>query len=208
MWKGQNQEDRVISEWFGDFKGKLLSIGENDGVTISNTHELIRNGWLGCLVEPSPIAFSKLKELYRDNHNVSLFNCAVGDDNRDAILYDSGELLGRGDAALVSTCKKQELERWKPINMPFVEKEVQMLTFEKLLMLCPYKEFDFINVDAEGYDMEIILQMDLAKLNCKCICAEHNSNHNVTAAIREHCRQFGLTKIICLNAENIILVHE
>ena len=36
----QNNEEQIILEYFKDFKGNLLDIGANDGVTLSNTRKL------------------------------------------------------------------------------------------------------------------------------------------------------------------------
>ena len=60
----QNNEQKHILEFFNGKKGTLLSIGENDGQTYSNAYALIQLGWISALVEPSEIAFNKLKELY------------------------------------------------------------------------------------------------------------------------------------------------
>ncbi len=56
----QNNEEQIIIEYFKDFKGHLLDIGANDGLTLSNSRKLIELGWTGDLVEPSPNAFQKL----------------------------------------------------------------------------------------------------------------------------------------------------
>ena len=53
----QNGEQKIILEYFQDkYKGKVLDIGANDGITLSNSRALIEKGWDGVLIEPAPSA--------------------------------------------------------------------------------------------------------------------------------------------------------
>ena len=66
--KSQFEEDLVVYNFFKltekpDFIGKILDIGANDGITLSNSYALIKLGWYADLVEPSPKAF---KSIYID----------------------------------------------------------------------------------------------------------------------------------------------
>jgi hypothetical protein len=67
-------------------------------------------------------------------------------------------------------------------------------------------DIDFISIDAEGLDLDILRQINLTDLNVKCLCIEHNSNKQVRAEIIEYCLQHGLNNILLENSENIILV--
>ena len=84
----QNNEDIIIQNYFKDFTGRLLSIGENDGVTLSNVRALIEKGWQGDLVEPSPSAYSMLEMLYKDNDNVTTHKLAIADKNGTKIYKE------------------------------------------------------------------------------------------------------------------------
>jgi FkbM family methyltransferase len=204
MYYGQNSEDKLVAEWFGQYVGTLCEIGSNNGEFLSNSLHLISKGWKGVLVEPSQQVYHDLVKLHKDNPSVYLFDGAIGDKNGFVTFYDSGELLGKGDRALVSTVNKEETERWGSINMPFKETEVYMVTWDKFLEDSPYKTFDFISIDAEGNDIAILRQMDLDKLECRCLCVEHNSIPNNVSIIRELTQPLGF-KQIGYNQENIIL---
>jgi hypothetical protein len=67
-------------------------------------------------------------------------------------------------------------------------------------------KIDFISIDAEGLDLDILKQINLTGLNVKCLCIEHNSNKQVRAEIIEYCLKHGLNNILLENSENIILV--
>jgi len=209
MFYAQNSEDEIIHEYFwSDVQKKmtqfnLLSLGENDGKTYSNALSLIEFGWKAVLVEPSPTAFTKLCKLHAKREGVYCYEKAVGSFNGKVILHDSGTHLNRGDTSLVSTIKPEEKSRW--VNEKFTEVEVDCVTFETLLSLCTIKQFDFITMDIEGMEKEVLPQMDLKALGCKIICIEHNSNVDIKKFIIDYCSKYGLNKIILDNAENIII---
>jgi FkbM family methyltransferase len=205
----QNKEDIAVLNYFGkDFKGLVLDIGANDGITLSNSRLLIESGWNGVLVEPSPKAYAKLLENKpKTNSQVIALNYAIGTEEKDAILFESNEHLSKNDVALLSSVNESETIRWK--NQKFTKVEVEMITFEMLLDLIYdwfENDIDFISIDAEGLDLDILKQINLTDLNVKCLCIEHNSNKQVRAEIIEYCLQHGLNTILLENSENIILV--
>lgn len=201
----QNNEQEIIEGLFGEFKGTLLSVGENDGQTLSNVYSLLQKGWKGDLVECSPQVFPLLLNRHKDRSDVKCHKLAIGDRDGLVTLYDSGELLGTGDRALVSSVFFEETKRWASLNMPFSEEEVEMVSFRTFMgKHAMYKKYDLISVDAEGFDLLILRQMDLDQLGCKLLCIEHNSLPAQVANIKEMTVPLGF-KQIGYNAENILL---
>lgn len=200
----QNGEATVVSNWFGDYKGTLLSIGENDGQTLSNAYGLICEGWRACLVEPAPKVFTLLQDLHALNENVYCINAAVGRENKEVLLWDSESHLNKGDISLLSTTVEKDYNKWKATT-EFKVVMVPMITFEKLQEESPHKTYDYVTIDAEGSDIIILEQMDLTKLGVKVICIEHNGDEASLIMIRSYCAEHGLTKELLSNAENIIL---
>lgn len=201
----QNNEEEIIIRYFNGLVGTFLEIGSNDGITLSNTHALALNGWKGICIEPSPKSFHKLCGTYFLNDDIFCYKLAVSDHNGSEIFYESGEHLGKGDNALLSTLNKEELKRWEGTNNKFTETKVDVLDFKTFLNISQLKQFEIISIDAEGQDLRILKQMDLKELNCKCICIEYNSQKEVLSEILSYCSQFGLNKVLLTNAENVIL---
>ena len=193
----QNNEEKVLTEYFGDFKGTLLDIGANDGKLFSNSLRLIELGWDAVLIEPSLAAFLKLEELHNSNDRVICLNIAIGNENGAAILHESGHHLpDKSDISLLSTLKPEEKKRWNGVM--FREREVRVLDYATFKKRFP-KDFDFINIDAEGMDWDILSQIDLS--GTKCVCVEHNSVD--TGKYVKYCEKYNL-KLIHQNAENVI----
>ena len=170
----QNNEELIISNYFGSKLGTFLDIGANDGITLSNTFALVYKSWKGTLVEASPLAYERLLKTHPYNYGLVLLNLAVADYNGEIVLHESGELLGKGDVALVSSIRDSETERWGALKIPFNDVVVKCVTFEKMLESTKYKTYDFINLDIEGMELDVLPQMDLNKLGTKLICVEFN----------------------------------
>lgn len=200
----QNNEDLKVKEYFGNYLGDLLSIGENSGTFLSNALLLINDGWSATLVEPAPKAFEQLKELHKDNPSVHCINAAIGDDNKEVAFYDSSTHLGKGDLSLLSTASKKDYDKWKG-STEFEEIKVSMITFDKMMEGSPYKTFEFISIDCEGYDLSILRQINLMELGVRVLCIEHNGDNAALSEIRSICSSYGLNTELLINAENIIL---
>lgn len=194
----QNNEEQIILEYFKDFKGHLLDIGANDGITLSNSRKLIELGWTGDLIEPSPKAFEKLKKLYSRKKKTKVHNVAIADSSETMTFYVSGEHLGKGDTDLLSTLSLKDKQKWETTT-EYKIIEVQALTFKDFNTL--NTKFDFINIDVEGYDVQVLKQLELNELECKCLCIEHNGTY--LNAINAEMSKYNF-KVIAQNLENII----
>jgi FkbM family methyltransferase len=196
----QNLEEQAILNYFGEFTGTFCDIGSNDGKTLSNTRALAERNWCGVLVEPSPTAFARLKSLYDGSKKgcFYLYNVAIGNHNGKAILHDSGSLLKQGDTALVSTLDKAETNRFAGVTT-YNEIEVKVFKWKTFLNRLYIKKFDFISIDAEGLDLDILKQMDVSEV--RCICIEWNGKQELKAAFQKILHDF---KIIYTSGENLI----
>lgn len=195
MRYSQNNEQDVIGKYFLE-PGVFLDIGANDGVTLSNTYSLQLAGWRGVLIEPSESAFQKIPY----NELVIAFRVAIGTNDGNCDFYEMGEHLNRGDSSLLSTIKRSEMNRWRRVN--FQKKTVEVWTYKKLVEKSPYKSFDFISIDAEGMDFEILQQINLAQT--RMVCIEHNGDRALFQSIKDYCEKSGLKSMLLNNSENVI----
>lgn len=175
MRYSQNKEQDYIVNYFSGVVGNLLDIGANDGKTFSNSLALIELGWKATLVEPSPSAFKKLKELHKGNKNVKLINKAVSDKTGTITLHDMGEHVGAGDSSLLATTVEAEKDRW--IGTEFKAIEVKAIPYWTIA-----DNYALITIDAEGADIVILQQIDLS--NVKMVCVEWNNKPELAEAFR------------------------
>jgi FkbM family methyltransferase len=194
----QNNEQDVILNYFGDFKGTFLDCGANDGVTLSNTRALALLGWKGVLIEASLNAYSELFKLYGADGNFDLFPYAIGRKNKKLTFYESGELLGQGDKSLVSTFHQHEMDRFKK-TVHYNPIEVQCHSWDFFADNVQFRPFDFISMDIEGSELEVLPQMDLSEV--KMFCIEWNSKPELKKAYEPYFKGF---KLIHTTGENLI----
>lgn len=183
MTYSQNREDLIIAKYFGDFKGSLLDIGANNGVTFSNSRLLIENGWAGVLIEPS-LAFDRLQELYKDNENIKCLNFAISDKYGEFTFYETSD-------SLVASLSKTV---WHD-KFPYKERAVKTIPYSAI-----ERHYDYITLDAEGQDWNILQQIGLT--NVKCLCVEYGTGE---VLISSYCAKFNM-KLLHKNGENLIFV--
>jgi len=193
----QNNEEEIILNYFGNKIGNLLDIGANDGITLSNSRKLIELGWSAELIEPAEIPYNKLVNLYKDNKKVKLHNIAISDVKGEMTFYNSGEHLGNGDSDLLSTLSITDKQKWES-RTEYKETKVKAMRW---IDFNYWQIYDFINIDAEGYDLSILKQMDLIELGCSCLCIEHNG-HQYNDIMRE-LKKYNM-KTLLVNNENLI----
>jgi FkbM family methyltransferase len=195
----QNKEQDAILNYFGDYVGIFCDIGANDGITISNTYALLQRGWHGTYIEASWLAFNKLRDNlqpYVDSHKAILLNCAVAGKSGTLEFHESGPQLGPNDVSLVSSLYESEIERFKK-TVKYTKTTVDALTWDN----CLYQNqtFDFISMDIEGAELEVLPQIDLTHVRAFCI--EWNSKPELK---KEYDKYFGGFKIIYTSGENLI----
>ena len=109
---------------------------------------------------------------------------------------ESGALLGEKDSALVSTFHKSEMDRFKKVEYNKVK--VSCLKWATFADAYP-KSYDFISIDVEGCEMEILPHMDLSKT--RMVCIEWNTDPTKRTQYEEYLKGF---KLIDVNQENLI----
>lgn len=204
----QKKEDHVIWEYFKDKPlGNLLDIGANDGRLFSNSLWLIEHGWGGVMVEPSPRAFTELVKNHGENPKLYLRQYAITDHDGEINFWDSGSVRVTGrykNSALVSTIHQDHIVNWKAKNIEFDEIKVPCRSFVSLLEDSPIKKFNFITIDTEGEDFNILKQMDLNELGCQLICIEHDKITSMDT-FKEHIGKQGY-RYLCHTQVNLLMV--
>jgi len=187
----QSKEEYYIRQYFKGFIGKLLDIGAYDGKTYSNSLALLLTGWHGTLIEPSPDVFKLLKENVNGLH-VSLGMFAIG-------TYD-GKIKFHNNLNAVATTSQVDKDKWK--DEEFTEIEVDVRKYESVFK---DQKFDFISIDTEGCDWDILQQIDIDKVGCRMVCIEWNLDKKLHLLYANYFRKFKMHKIY-ESAENVIYV--
>ena len=181
-----NQDINVIE--FNNFKksGFFIEIGASDGISLSNTYLLEKNyGWDGICVEPIPYEFTKLQQ----NRNCLCYDYAV---------YNSSNLILPFAIKNFSMCSgiistmDNELEINGQIHIRKATHDlntiidVKTISMNDLLTISNAPKFiDYLSLDTEGSEFEILSGIDFNTYKFGMIDVEHNFVEPRRSKIRE-----------------------
>jgi hypothetical protein len=114
------------------------------------------------------------------------------------MLQESGPLCSAADVGLVSTFHSHEMDRFKT-TIKYEPVEVKVFKWKTFLNRLTIKEFDFISMDCEGSELDILPDMDLSKT--RMICLEWNSKPELKIEYEKYLTGFNL---IYTSGENLI----
>ena len=141
---------------------RFIQIGANDGVRNDPIRNLVvRHQLSGILVEPLPDLFARLQANYEGHAGVRFEQCAIGDQDGQAVLYRV-----RGDPGLpewlqtIASFNKRHLSSQRfgirGLERHIVAVIVPVLTLTSLLRKHNMSGCDLLQVDTEGYDCRIV----------------------------------------------------
>lgn len=144
--------------------GFFIELGANDGIKYSNTALLEFNfNWTGILIEPSEDAYLKCIK-NRPNSIVLKTACVSNDFNCDVIAGDF-------DGSMMSSVSGV---RRKSSELCYVS----ATTLTNILDIYKKQDIiiDFLSLDVEGYEFEVLSGLNLKKYSPNYILIEINNN--------------------------------
>lgn len=138
----------------------FVQIGANDGMLDDPLRTLILDHKLtGLLVEPLPDMFELLQRNYAGSEGLIFENVAIASEAGLAPLYrvarDSGVPASSYWHGLASFSKRHLLKEGVP-EASIERVDVRAVTLQSLLVKHRVQAVDLLQVDAEGYDYEVV----------------------------------------------------
>lgn len=151
--------------------GYFVEFGATNGVTLSNTYLLEKEfNWKGILVEPAKTWHQDL----RLNRNAIIDTSCIWIESNlliDFIETNSPELSSIAD---LEVNDGHEIQRNN--NLKY---KVNTITLNDLLNKYNAPNIiDFLSIDTEGSEFQILSSFDFSKYDIKVICCEHNFTYN------------------------------
>lgn len=152
-----------------DFKtnGFFVEFGATNGVTKSNTHLLEKEfGWTGILAEPARCWHEDLKK----NRHCSIDTKCVWKNSGSNLIFNETQ-----NAELSTINLFSEVDSHKEKRKRGTTYDVRTISLNDLLIKhnAP-KEIDYLSIDTEGSEFEILGNFDFSKHSFKVITCEHN----------------------------------
>lgn len=176
-----------ISEKFKKRPGPkfYVEIGANDGVSQSNTKYLeLYDGWKGILIEPIPNVFNKLqKNRAAGNHFENSACCSFNFTSPTMSLMYSNLMT----ISLDGESDIQDRRHHAKIGVGALESTEKMYEFKVkastmnsiLQKYCAPKIINFLSLDVEGSEIEVLKGIDFQDYIFEYICVETRSFANI-----------------------------
>ncbi len=206
----QYGEDFLLWNFF-DYKsqGFFIDIGAFDGIHLSNSYSFELIGWTGVCVEPSPLYF----KLCQENRSASkCFNVAcVKGDNKGLLKFniDSTGLFSSLQNIDYDENIQGHYGALKDINLQVETVEVNSTSLNSLLSktISNDMKIDFISIDVEGVEVEVLQGFDLDKYKPRIICIETNSDKS-QEEITSYLNKFGYLWARKTNANSFFVAND
>jgi len=157
----EGREQILVREFFGGARsGFFVEVGANRPQQESQTWHLEQLGWTGVLVEPQP----KLASDLRNARSAEVF----------AVACSSPQNAGRRmQLHLAGALSALNRDRMAPGAQPQEVIEVPVRTLDDILCEAGAPlGFDFLSVDVEGHELEVLSGFDLARWRPRLVLLE------------------------------------
>ena len=168
-WKSRSQisQDLFVLYFTQQKKdGYFIEIGACDGKHLSNSFALEKRGWTGIICEPSNFWIKKMK-----NRKCVLSKKAVFSESGKRLIFNEvskyPELSGCNDYL--------DNDNNSKLRKDFKSYEVETISLNDLINEhLDKKQIDYISIDTEGSEFEILKNFDFKKRHVEIFTIEHN----------------------------------
>jgi FkbM family methyltransferase len=161
-FQGQYFQDMMAYMYLEKKKtGFFIDIGANNGLYASNTYVFEQLGWKGICVEPQPDIYKLLAKFRKcDCYNVALSLPSVnGNKEVDFFKAYGINYLSRINKGMTDSAKNEAKEYGKVEII-----KVKTMTFEELMgNYTDIRYIDFMSIDVEGCEVDILEMIDFSK---------------------------------------------
>lgn len=209
FYVSQAGQDKILNEHFFKNKkgGVFVDIGAHNGKSLSNTYFFEKAlGWKGICFEPMSHEFEKLKF----NRNCICINACVSNVEGVVpfILVSSPQASVEMLSGMLDTYDQRHLERMKRgiakyggsyqiINVPSVR-------LDKILKDREIAKIDYLSVDTEGGELEILKTINFNEIEVSAISVENNYKDK---NLRTFLTAQGFTMVAYLHGYDELYIH-
>ena len=169
----QFNEDLKILKFFKE-KGFYVDIGCYHPVRYNNTYRMFKLGWKGMNIDLNPLSI----ELFNVARPRDINICAAISNKKVGNLYFDHELSPQNTLEKNHTNFYEKVFGLKTKN----SKKIKTRKLSEIFHKNRIYKIDFLNIDVEGHELNILKSINLKKFDIKVICVEA-LKHNLRAII-------------------------
>ncbi len=160
----ENGEDVILRRVFPDARGFYVDVGAGFPTVMSVTKHFYDQGWRGVNIEPHKGMFTILKKARPRDVNL---DCAVGTKPGQAAMSHFSDTFG------LSTLSSLVADRHHAAGLRVSRSEVVVRTLDDILERhAKSRRIDFVKIDVEGSEKEVLRSFDLARWKPKVLVIE------------------------------------
>ena len=177
-------EDNELSKIFASVpQGTCVEVGGFDGITGSNTYYFERIGWECLLVEPIPELCEKIRKIRK----CTLVQAAASSKSGTATLIVPEKFK---ELSTLHLSKIQQDRILAEGGAELNEITVQVKTLDQILQDASITKIDFITIDVEGHEIEVLKGFTIQSYTPRVIILEDSFCRRDQSAVN-YLRHFG-----------------
>ncbi len=170
----QNKEDIILQGFFPDSnKGFYVDIGANHPIKLSVTKLFYEKGWRGINIEPNSYLYDLIVS---DRKNDMNLNIGIADRATTLVMreYPEGDGLSTFEKESQKSYENKSSEYHKFTAKHIDRKVIVRPLRDVLAEYAGNKTINFMSIDVEGFEYEVIKGNDWEKYRPQVICIEAN----------------------------------
>ena len=182
-------EDLIIEKYFENKIGKYVDIGCFHPIRHSNTCLLYNKGWSGTNIDLNPTSIELFNIVRKEDNNIL---ATLSDEtNKEVNIFFEHNF---------SPINSLHFKNFSSDKKKYLKKKVLTKKFSDLVNF----NFDFLNIDCEGEDLNILKTIDFKKFTPDLICIEINSDEeNYEFKIYSLLKEYNYKKLCVKNYSHI-----
>ena len=161
-------EEKEIEKLFDRKKiGKYVDVGCFHPSRSNNTFKLYKRGWKGINIDLNPFSIQLFNFARPNDINIC---AAISNKEIKKKIYFLGDLDSKN--TLNFNHKKWINKHFGIRNQDFTIKTVKTQKLENVLKKYAFNNIDFMNIDIEGHELEVLGSLNFKKYNIEVICVE------------------------------------
>ena len=156
-----------------------IQIGGNDGINDDPLYHFVtwnKDKIKGFVLEPVLDYFTELQKNYTNHPLIKTLNLAIHNSENDMTIHrvnpKSATVLPKYSKGIASFSKEHHIS-CKIDSKHILEEKVACVSLENLIKTYDIKNIDLLQIDTEGYDSEIILNIDFKDIKPSIINFEY-----------------------------------
>jgi len=177
-------------------EGVFVDVGANHPKLLNNTYYFEKNGWHGIAFEPQ----EQLRKLWDTERNTKCLPYVLGKENKKVNFIGTSDPYHHVFAGVDGFNRLHRSVRTTTTVL-------MQRRLDEVLIENDISRVDYLSIDVEGYEMNVLLGLDLSKVTVKCIDIENDKweRHLGSGRLRRYLLNSGYRQIARVARDDIYI---